>query len=182
MDLKRGEFTLLKKFVAIYFIIILSVIPGCSNFSDKTQKKEEINKGITGIDPYTLERDYILVSSNSANTMEASIDSMLTLVEEININDIDWRSNIQDAVSEINMSASLYYRNRNFLTPELQKKFAGSIESYTKCFEIMTSIYKQVQLGIENNNEDIFTNMSSNLTEASTLLQQGNDFLEIEKE
>lgn len=157
---------------------VIGLLTGCS-----TNPPKKINSVVQeDVDKAQQKEDkYIKVTNEAADDIQKNIDSLKTLLLEMDINDLAWRNDVQYELTNIKSAVNDYALNETYLSKEQQKKYEQTISNFGEGKNQLWTITEKGWEAVEMYDKDTLGNMSSELDKANDFIKKSIKNLETER-
>lgn len=160
-------------------LLTIGLLVGCSA---KTQEKANTTNQTSVNNKQQSEDKYIKVSIESANSLTESASKLKTLLDNMDVENEEWQSNVEDSLSDISKAVNDYMLVEVNLTDGQSIKFKETKEYYSQGVMSFGDIIQDTRKALETYNKKALENVRDiQLEQANSLVSKASKQLEIER-
>lgn len=159
-------------------ILAIGILTGCS--TAPPTKIKTVSK-IDAADEKQKEDKYIKTTIDAANTIQTNVNELIVLLSEMNDNDLTWKNDVKNALTNIKSAANDYTLSETFLSKENLSKYEKTSSFFGDGVSQLHSITDDGWKAVESYDKKILGELIGRLDPANELIKKGIEQLEIER-
>lgn len=159
-------------------ILTIGILTGCS--TTPPEKINTVSKADVANEKQKEDK-YIKTTIESANTIQTNVNELKVLLLEMNDNDLVWKNDVKNALTNIKSVANDYALSETFLSKAKLSKYEKTSSLFGEGVSQLHSITDDGWKAVESYDKKVLGELIGRLDPANELIKKGIEQLEIER-